>query len=129
MRDAAQDHAETGGRFALSRPGMDDDKPLFAGFGRHDLVAGGLFLGHLDRVAGIICRQAGGGFRGIFGGGIVAHLGGLSGQGQRLRRGPANEKTPRGRLAAKTDTSCRGLSHLSDLPTKAARLSLTLSAV
>ena len=51
MRDAAQDHAEPGGGLALARSGMHDDQPLLTLLLRHDLVARGLLLGHLLRMA------------------------------------------------------------------------------
>jgi len=57
MRDAAQNHAETGGALALPGAGMDDDEALLAFLRRHDLVARGLLLGHLLRVpGGVFCR-------------------------------------------------------------------------
>jgi hypothetical protein len=51
MRDASEDHPEGGRGFALALAGMDDDQTLLVGLGGHDLVAGGLLLGHLHRVA------------------------------------------------------------------------------
>jgi hypothetical protein len=51
MGDAAEDHAEGGGGLALSLAGMDDDQAFFLGLAHHDLVAGGLLLFHLRRVA------------------------------------------------------------------------------
>lgn len=54
MRDAAEDHAEGGGGLALALAGVDDDQALLAGLGGHDLVAGGLLLGHLRLVAGVL---------------------------------------------------------------------------
>ena len=61
--DAAKDHPECGRRLALALAGMDDDQPLLVGLGRHDLVACGLFLGHLD---GVTVNVVGG----VFGHGV-----------------------------------------------------------
>ena len=54
MGDAAEDHPEGGRGFALTLAGVNDDQALFIGLGRHDFIAGGLFLGHLHRVAFVI---------------------------------------------------------------------------
>jgi hypothetical protein len=60
VSDAAEDHAKGGGRLALALAGVDDDQTALVGLGGHDLVAGGLLLGHLDGVAfGVIGHRRG----------------------------------------------------------------------
>src|SRR6516164_4388596 len=54
VRDAAQDHAEGGGGFSLSRAGMDDDQALLAALSGHDLVARCFLPGHFGGVAGLL---------------------------------------------------------------------------
>ena len=73
MGDAAQDHAETRGAFALARPGMDDDQAFLTGFGGHDLVTGGLLFGHLGVVTGVVCDGQCDGRVGIIGQHGVPH--------------------------------------------------------
>ena len=57
VRDAAEDHSEGGGGFALSLARMDDDQTLFTGLRGHDLVTGLFLARHLGVVTFRIGRR------------------------------------------------------------------------
>ena len=51
MGNMAKNHVEGRGGFALSLTGMNDHQAFFVGFGCHDLVPRGFFLGHFHGMA------------------------------------------------------------------------------
>ena len=55
VRDTAENHSKGGRTFALTLAGVHDHQALFVGLGGHDLIAGGLFLGHFGIVALCVC--------------------------------------------------------------------------